>query len=79
MRRGGVAWHGLRRIPGPLRTSPCEALSKPCRLAIRTPKALACSGLLVQERTPQGVSQGHVWLRFLAARPVSGATMAFLS
>src|SRR5262249_17246214 len=34
------------------------------------PKALACSGLLVQERTPQGVSQEDVWLRFVAERPV---------
>jgi hypothetical protein len=42
------------------------------------PKALACYGLLVQERTPQGVSQEHVWLRFVADRPVSARTVAFL-
>ena len=43
------------------------------------PKALACYGLLVQERTPQGVSQKHVWLRFVADRPVSAVTVAFLT
>jgi DDE superfamily endonuclease len=43
------------------------------------PTALACYGLLVQERTPRGVSQEHVGLRFLAARPVSGVTLAFLT
>jgi transposase len=43
------------------------------------PKALACYGLLVQERTLQGVSQERVWLRFVAARPVSGVTVAFLT
>jgi hypothetical protein len=43
------------------------------------PKALACYGLLVQERTVQGVSQEHVWLRFVADRPVSAVTGAFLT
>jgi hypothetical protein len=43
------------------------------------PKALACYGLLVQERTTQGVSQEHVWLRFVAARPVSAVTVEFLT
>jgi len=43
------------------------------------PKALACYGLLVQERTTQGVSQEHVWLRFVATRPVSAITIAFLT
>ena len=43
------------------------------------PKALACYGLLVQERTVQGVSQEHVWLRFVADRPVSAVTVAFLT
>jgi hypothetical protein len=43
------------------------------------PKALACYGLLVPERTPQGVSQEPVWLRFVAARPVSAIPLAFLS
>jgi hypothetical protein len=43
------------------------------------PKALACSGLLVQERTPPGVSQESVWLRFVAERPVSAVTVAFLT
>ena len=43
------------------------------------PKALACYGLLGQERTPQGVSREHVWLRFVADRPVSAVTVAFLT
>ena len=43
------------------------------------PKALACYGLLVQERTTQGVSQEHVWLRFVAARPVSAVTVEVLT
>lgn len=43
------------------------------------PKALACYGLLVPERTPQGVSHEHVWLRFVADRPVSAMTIAFLT
>jgi hypothetical protein len=42
------------------------------------PKALACYGLLVQERTAQGVSQEHVGLRFVTARPVSVLTVEFL-
>jgi len=43
------------------------------------PKALACYGLLVQERTSQGVSQEDVWLRFVADRPVSTVTIAFVT
>jgi hypothetical protein len=43
------------------------------------PKALACDGLLVQERTVQGVNHEHVWLRFVADRPVSAGTIAFLT
>ena len=43
------------------------------------PNALACYGLLVQERTTQGVSQAHVWLRFVAERPVSAVTVVFLT
>jgi DDE superfamily endonuclease len=43
------------------------------------PKALACYGLLVPERTLQGVSQEHVWLRFVADRPGSAVTVAFLT
>jgi hypothetical protein len=43
------------------------------------PKALACYGLLVQERTLQGVSQEHVGLRFVADRPVRAVTVAFLT
>jgi len=43
------------------------------------PKALACYGLLVQERTSHGVSQEQVWLRFVTGRPVSALTTKFLS
>jgi hypothetical protein len=43
------------------------------------PKALAGYGLLVQERTPQGVSQEEVWLRFVADRPVSAVPVACLT
>jgi DDE superfamily endonuclease len=43
------------------------------------PKALACYGLLVQERTTQGVSQEQVWLRFVTGRPVSAVTVEFLT
>jgi hypothetical protein len=43
------------------------------------PKALACYGLLVQERTTQGVRQERVWLRFVTGRPVSALTIKFLS
>src|SRR5262249_9107969 len=43
------------------------------------PKALACYGLLVHEQSPQGPSQGQVWLRFVADRPVSAVTIAFLT
>jgi hypothetical protein len=43
------------------------------------PQALACYGLLGQERATQGVSQEHVWLRFVAARPVSAVTVEFLT
>jgi hypothetical protein len=42
------------------------------------PKALAGYGLLVQERTPQGVSQEEVWLRFVADRPGSAVPVACL-
>ena len=43
------------------------------------PKALACYGLLVQEHPPQGPSQAQGWLRFVADRPVSAVTVAFLT
>lgn len=33
----------------------------------------------MQERTPHRVSQEHVWLRFVGARPVSAVTVAFLT
>jgi len=43
------------------------------------PKALACYGLLVQEQTTQGVSQEHVWLRFVTGHPVRAGTVEFLT
>src|SRR3954464_12004687 len=43
------------------------------------PKALACYGLLVQERTTQGGRPEHVGLRFVTGRPVSALTSKFLS
>jgi transposase len=43
------------------------------------PKALACYGLLVQEQSLQGSSPVQGWLRFVADRPVSAVTVAFLT
>lgn len=42
------------------------------------PKALACYGLLVQAHSPQAPLPAQVWLRFVAERPVSAVTIAFL-
>jgi hypothetical protein len=42
------------------------------------PKALACYGLLVRTADPTGAVQEQVWLRFVAGRPLSGATTGFL-
>jgi DDE superfamily endonuclease len=58
---------------------PLRVVEQPVPSTDPDPKALACYGLLVQERTTQGVSQEHVWLRFVAARPVSAITIAFLT
>jgi hypothetical protein len=58
---------------------PLHLTEQPVPPTAPDPKAPACYGLLVQERTPQGVSQEHVWLRFVAARPVSAVAVAFLS
>jgi DDE superfamily endonuclease len=72
--------------PGAARAACLAPAHQPLHLVEQTapatdpdPKALACYGLLVQERTTPGVSQEHVWLRFLVARPGSEATSAFLS
>jgi transposase len=43
------------------------------------PKALAGYGRRVQARPPQGVSPEPGWLRFVAQRPVSAGTVAFLT
>jgi hypothetical protein len=40
------------------------------------PKALACYGLLVR---PQPQQADHLWLRFVAGRPVSAVTIEFLA
>jgi hypothetical protein len=58
---------------------PLRVVEQPVPATDPAPKALACYGLLVQERTPQGVSQEHVGLRFVAARPVSRVPIAFLT
>ena len=46
--------------------SPLRIVEHPVPRTDPDPKALACYGLLVQERTPQGVSHEHGWLRFVA-------------
>jgi hypothetical protein len=56
---------------------PLPLVEQPVPRTAPDPKALACYGLLVQERTLQGVSQEHVGLRFVAARPGSAVTVAF--
>ena len=58
---------------------PLRLIEQTVPAADAAPKALACYGLLVQERTAQGVSQEHVWLRFVTARPVSALTVEFLT
>jgi transposase len=44
----------------------------------RTPKALACDGLLVRAWDVAGAREEQVWLRFVDGRPVSALTMPFL-
>jgi DDE superfamily endonuclease len=58
---------------------PLRLMEQTVPAADPTPKALACYGLLVQERASQGVSQEHVWVRFATARPVSALTVEFLT
>ena len=58
---------------------PVRIVEQPVPPTDPDPKALACDGLLVQERTPKGVSQEHVGLRCVAERPVRVVTVAFLS
>jgi hypothetical protein len=43
------------------------------------PKALACYGLLVRTCTVAGPTTEEVWLRFVEGRPVSAATVPFLT
>jgi transposase len=42
------------------------------------PKALACYGLLVRLRSPEGQVSEQIWLRFVDGRPVSAITLPFL-
>jgi transposase len=42
------------------------------------PKALACYGLLVRQRAAPDEIAEDLWLRFVAERPVSAVTIAFL-
>src|ERR687887_329334 len=42
------------------------------------PKALACYGLLARSWDAQGQRTEELWLRFVAGRPVSAVTIAFL-
>ena len=42
------------------------------------PKALASSGVLWQEGTPQEPQRDQMWLRFVTGRPVSAITTQFL-
>jgi hypothetical protein len=58
---------------------PLHLVEQPVPRTDPDPKALAGYGLLGHERTLQGVSQEHVWLRFVADRPVSAVTVAFLT
>jgi DDE superfamily endonuclease len=58
---------------------PLQLVEQPVQRPDPDPKALACYGLLVQERTVQGVSHEHVWLRFGADRPVRAVPVAFLT
>jgi transposase len=43
------------------------------------PKALACYGLLARSWDAQGQRTEELWLRFVAGRPVSAVTIAFLT
>ena len=47
--------------------------------ADQEPKALACYGLLVRLRSPEGEVSEAIWLRFVDGRPVSGVTTQFLA
>src|SRR5262245_16399476 len=62
-----------------LAQQPLRLIEQTVAAADPDPKALACYGLLVQERTAQGVSPEQVWLRFATARPVSALTVEFLT
>ena len=73
------------RLAHPALHSWAEA-DQPWRLVEQTiakddpdPKALACYGLLVRERTLDGGWREAAWLRFVAGRPVSVRTIEFLT
>jgi hypothetical protein len=73
-----------RRLAQPARQAwppaqqPLPLVEQPVPRTDPDPKALAGYGLLVQERPAPGGSQEHGWLRFVADRPVSAVTVAFL-
>lgn len=46
--------------------------------ADRDPKALACSGVLWQEGSPDDPERDQMWLRFVTGRPVSDLSTQFL-
>jgi len=58
---------------------PLRVVEQPVPPTEPDPQALACYGLRVQERPSQEVSPESGWLRFVADRPVSAVTVAFLS
>jgi hypothetical protein len=58
---------------------PLRVVEQPGPPTAPDPKARACSGLLVQEQPTPGPSSAPGWLRFVADRPVSAATVAFLT
>jgi hypothetical protein len=68
------ALHAWTPAPQPLRL-----VEQPVPPTEPDPEALACYGLLLQERTPQEVRREHVRLRFVADRPVGGVTVALLT
>src|SRR4051812_4626348 len=70
-----AVWNGPRSLPCPPWAPPRERLHLAMHAADRDdpePKALACYGLWLPE-------PGRTLLRFVAGRPVSGVTRAFLA
>ncbi len=76
---------GGRRVAPPARPAwtpaqpPLRVGAPPVPPTAPDPTALACEGLRVQERPPQGVSHAPVWLRCVAERPRRALTVVFLT